>query len=452
MKKIMLAILALTLVTGCEKKVQEPPVEEEEEEVIEDTSEKIWIVEPGMDVDNVRTMVPFAKTEVLYESPRYGLQHVVGDFERIGYPQDWAGSGYDTNAVIFEKNGQNGIMDYDGNELSPADVNIHSTPFAAGIGPARLQTEDGSYQIVYGYASSSSQNGTYYSKDYREKSEAGLDVFSYDPYPDERKQAFFCVQDGVFGVAVPTYTAEEPVYGFMFEPWPGGELPGSLIAPVVDLVCRKQSYVICDSFGNVMMDTVTARGTYLEGTFINGHYVVGTSEDVAFVHANTGTQISWSYHAAGYFSDGYAPVRKYGRWGFIDETGSEVTDFIFSDVTELNHGRCFVRYNGTYGILNLKEALEAGKDINIYTLYATNQSETAIGSISVNVSDLNIRKGAGTGYDSDGNSLEGTTYPVFETAEGEGYTWYRIDQEHWLPDNGEWLTFTEAAPAYGSGS
>ncbi|MBR3365323.1 MAG: WG repeat-containing protein, partial [Solobacterium sp.] len=63
--------------------------------------------------------------------------------------------------------------------------------------------------------------------------------------------------------------------------------------------------------------------------------------------------------------------------------GNEVTDFIFTDATELNHGRAYVKYNGVYGILNLKEALEAGEEINIYTLYATNTNEKQLGSVKV---------------------------------------------------------------------
>ncbi|MBE6128274.1 MAG: WG repeat-containing protein [Erysipelotrichaceae bacterium] len=447
MKKIMIAVLALAMLAGCEKKVQEIPEEEPEEtEVVEETG-KIWTVEPGIEVENVRTMEPFEKTEVLYESENYGQLHVLGDFERIGYPQEWMGSSCDTDAVIIEKNGSNGIWNYEGEELSPADINIHSTPFAAGIGPARLDNGDGTFSFVYGYANSASQKGVYFSDDYSERLEAGLDVYAYDPYHDERLQPFFCVQDGVFGVAVPTWTEDHPVYGFTFEPFAGGELPGNLIAPVVDPVCRKQSYVLCDSFGNVLMDTVTSRGSYVEGTYINGHYIVSTTEDVAFIHAMTATQISWSYHAAGYFSDGYAPVKKYGKWGFIDEMGNEVTDFIFSDVTELGNGRSYVRYNGTYGILNLKEALANGKQLNIYTLYG-NTDEKPIGKVTVNVSDLNIRSGTGVDYESVGNSLEGTSYPVFETAEAESYTWYRIDASHWIPSDGEWLSYEEGADAW----
>ena len=447
-KKFILSLTALAMLAGCSPKVQEIPEEVEEEEVIEeDTSGKIWIVEPNIQLEKVRTMTPFEKTEVLYESPNYGLQHVLGDFERIGYPQEWTGKNYDTNAVIVEKNGQNGIWNYNGEEVSPADVNIHSTPYAVGIGPARLE-EDGSYSIVYGYASSTGQTGIYYSEDYKEKLEVSVGNFAYAPYQDERRQAYFAIQDGVFGVAVPIYTEEEPVYGFKFEAWPGDELPGNSVVPIVDAMCKPTSYVLCDSFGNIMMDAVEARGTYVEGTFANGHYVVGTSEDVAYVDAYSGTQISWSYHGYGYFSDGYAPVKKYGRWGYIDLEGNEVTDCIFTDATELYNGRCYVRYGDTYGILNLKEALEAGKELNVYTLYATNKDEKASGSVAVNVSDLNLRTGPGTGYDADGNALEGTVYPVFESAEAEGYTWYRIDQEHWIPTEGSWLTYSDDLPSY----
>ena len=109
MKKIMIAVLALAMLAGCEKKVQEIPEEEPEEtEVVEETG-KIWTVEPGIEVENVRTMEPFEKTEVLYESENYGQLHVLGDFERIGYPQEWMGSSCDTDAVIIEKKEDNTV-------------------------------------------------------------------------------------------------------------------------------------------------------------------------------------------------------------------------------------------------------------------------------------------------------------------------------------------------------
>ena len=139
----MLAVMAVFLLAGCDKKVKPLPVEEEE--TVEEETLKLWIVEPGMDIEKARTMLPFPKTEVLYESPRFGTLHVLGDFERIGYPQDWLGGGYDTDAIIVEKSGRNGIYNYSGEEVSPADVNVHSTPYAQGIQPARLQNEDGSF-------------------------------------------------------------------------------------------------------------------------------------------------------------------------------------------------------------------------------------------------------------------------------------------------------------------
>ena len=161
MKRIRLAVMAVFLLAGCDKKVKPLPVEEEE--TVEEETLKLWIVEPGMDIEKARTMLPFPKTEVLYESPRFGTLHVLGDFERIGYPQDWLDGGYDTDAIIVEKSGRNGIYNYNGEEVSPADVNVHSTPYAQGIQPARLQNEDGSFSFVYGYVNTAANKGFYYS-------------------------------------------------------------------------------------------------------------------------------------------------------------------------------------------------------------------------------------------------------------------------------------------------
>ena len=39
-----------------------------------------------------------------------------------------------------------------------------------------------------------------------------------------------------------------------------------------------------------------------------------------------------------------------------------------------------------------------------------------------------------------GNAAPGSRYDIYEQTDAEGYTWYRIDESHWIPDSGEWLT------------
>ena len=66
------------------------------------------------------------------------------------------------------------------------------------------------------------------------------------------------------------------------------------------------------------------------------------------------------YENAKWFEEDLCPVKKNGKWGFIDRTGKEVTDFIFDDVNTVYNGKTYVKYNGKVGILDLKSSLDQG--------------------------------------------------------------------------------------------
>ena len=66
-----------------------------------------------------------------------------------------------------------------------------------------------------------------------------------------------------------------------------------------------------------------------------------------------------------------------------------------------------------------------------------------IGEAVVKIDDLNIRSGPSTEYASLDVAVQGHTYPVFESKDGGGYTWYRIGDGQWVADrNGRWVEFT----------
>ena len=65
-----------------------------------------------------------------------------------------------------------------------------------------------------------------------------------------------------------------------------------------------------------------------------------------------------------------------------------------------------------------------------------------IGTASVKVDKLNIRTKPSTAGDRVGTAVNGKTYDVYETASGEGYTWYRIADNQWIADKGgQWVTY-----------
>ena len=72
----------------------------------------------------------------------------------------------------------------------------------------------------------------------------------------------------------------------------------------------------------------------------------------------------------------------------------------------------------------------------------TEEAVAGIGKAYTNVSDLSIRNGAGINYDFIEVAAAETEYDVFETAEADGYTWYRIGEDRWIPSEGTWITYT----------
>ena len=70
-------------------------------------------------------------------------------------------------------------------------------------------------------------------------------------------------------------------------------------------------------------------------------------------------------------------------------------------------------------------------------------ANSVIGTASVKVDKLNIRSKPSTSGDRVGTAVNGKSYDVYETATGEGYTWYRIADNQWIADKGgSWVTYT----------
>ena len=97
-------------------------------------------------------------------------------------------------------------------------------------------------------------------------------------------------------------------------------------------------------------------------------------------------------------------------------------------------------------------AVIAGVGFGCYKLYdklmesVPKQEETekkeTIGTITVMISSNIIeRDRPSVSADIVGDAYFGETYDVYETADAEGYTWYRIDEGTWIPDDGTWVKF-----------
>lgn len=439
MKKLGVLLLALSLI-GCAKIEEALEINQEEEVVEEEQPEqeetsvysKVWAVAPEIEVDNVKMMMPFDKQEVSVD----GTTALV-DLNKIGYPQQWASDEYDCDAVIVAIDGNHGIYNYEAKAIYPASVSIHSAPFAQGIGPARVTTDDG-VKIMYGAGNTQNDTAFYFTDDYKTIRDVPSKNYEYDPYDTETKTSFVAIKDNKLGVATPqgkgnyTFTATSASF------------PSEFVAPVLDGNYHITDYKVCDKDGNVVAGIISGNGPYNEGSYINGFYTIGTPDAKTLVNATGEYAIGdYSYQAVGYFSDGYCPVKKYGKWGYIDENGDEVTDFIFDNATSLYDGKAYVLYGGVYGVLDIKGSIENDIPLTLATCYHIPQGEEPIGVLEVHVKELTIRGGAGPEYASVGNSHIGAKYNVFEIKEVSGYTWYRISNYSWIPSDGDWTTYTK---------
>ena len=67
----------------------------------------------------------------------------------------------------------------------------------------------------------------------------------------------------------------------------------------------------------------------------------------------------------------------------------------------------------------------------------------SIGTAYILVTDLTMRKGPGVIYDQNGMAEPQKTYTVYEVTQADGYTWYRVGEDQWVPDlQSQFVTYT----------
>lgn len=72
-----------------------------------------------------------------------------------------------------------------------------------------------------------------------------------------------------------------------------------------------------------------------------------------FIDINGMTAFKDSFERAGFFTDGLAPVRKEGKWGFINKKGELVIDYRFTGAREFSEGlACVEKDHNNWGFIN----------------------------------------------------------------------------------------------------
>lgn len=430
-RKWIIAALCVAMISGCGKKEEEPEETPTPEPVKVETG--TWVKKIGeMGISDAGPAESFEQVEIPYEGTM-----VLGEMERVGVPAEWFTQGYDTNAIVIEKDGKHGIYDYSGNELYAPSVNVHSTPFARGISMAKFKdAESGEWKYVFGYCNSTISTAVVLAPDFKSVSDVPFADYNFDPYKDTSAMPFWAVVDGTFGVVTPADGS------YSFAPYSGTGLTRNMIVPVVDAMYKPASYVVVFQSGAIGPDVPEYLGKYQKGSYANGYYRLKYDDTVILIQAETATQIGWAYHDAKTFTEGYIPVKRYGYWALLNEDGEEVTDYVFNDISNVCDGKAYVRIGKQWGIINVKEAVDRGQNVTWTALFGTEEGES-LGTLTVHVGDLNFRTGPDIGYEAVGNSVPNSRYPVYETTEASGYTWYRIDEGVWLPSEGSWATYEE---------
>lgn len=400
----------------------------------------IWVKQPDMNFDQVNDMPSFSYVLTTATTESFGEITLYIETQKTGYPSQWCNANYSEDAMLVENKNIQGIYTHDGTEIYSVSVDKVSTPYIAGIISTVYTDTQGTKQIAYGYANTASSTASIFSHDYKTVSEASIDQFDY-AFKRKDTDPFLAYKDGVLGIAGMTYTASGSMHGWSFEAYTPTNITEKMIVPIVNEQYVTTGHAMIDLDGSYLGD-LSESMSYRNGSFVNDYYVVSDGTYASVVHAGGGQNVATEYQDAKYYEDGYCPVKKSGKWGYIDQNGKEVTDFIFDDVSTIYNGYAWVKYQEKYGIINIVNTLnDSKKQVNAY--WCEPCDDKAIGNIHVQVSDLTIRDGAGKTNNQVGLSIEGSSYPVFETKTVDDYTWYRINANQWIASEGTWAVYEE---------
>lgn len=401
--------------------------------VSEQESYDVWVVEPSL---------PFDRIEELSTRPEI-LPGI--NMEERGYPQSW-NSDYECNAIKVEMNGAYGVYDYDGYNLIPVCLSwLDCTRKPVDFTDIFVADYYGEPYVI--------------ATDFK-----SIIPFVYGGIGSE-PQFFYAVKDGVFGMVSLEGNRKFTKYDANTL-----NLSSRNAVVTVDDNCRKNGWVVTDAAGQVINGPYYNRpaGDMFLYPYINSlvsvfdydlesTFVAESDRQIAFVNTDNGEQVTgYDYQEAKFFEDGYAPVKKNGKWGFIDENGNEVSDFIFEDASALYDGKAYVRFNGYYGIIDIRNCVVNSIPITEKTCRTENASpayvptddpvisDGAIGTAVVKVNKLNIRSWGSTSAEKVGQCNIGDTFTVYEITEDSKYTWYRIGNDRWIADkDGQYLHFHE---------
>lgn len=409
-KQILCIIVSTTCIAGCSSEGESISVSDESSVSIETETPQaeeqvsdVVVVERNIDVDSVHSF--------LLNGEDLGAGYIAVNVSEED--PDVFDSGYRTDVLIAEKDGRYGFYDYDGNMLlEPKLVRILQAP-----GLFQAYEELGNPLAVekdfMSYGGEAGIGGVYpeYTISDSKVYQFGEAVETSDGDPSD---LYLLRSDDGVGIVNGRYEVLSEMHGWH--------------------ACGRNTL----SDGYVFLSNTEAGFDYETGTYTHGELML----------FNEGGEeiLNETVEEAGYMRNGYAPVKKNGKWGYINEAGEYVIDCIFDDASSLNDEKAYVKYNGEWIILNIAESLNNGA-VNTEAIdtalqkFDEERNSSSIGMVTVNVDGLNIRKEADSTSDKLGKVIQGNTYYVYETVHDTDYTWYKIGEDQWIADDGTWCTY-----------
>ena len=453
-KSLLLGICsAILLQVGCTKNTNEESVTS-----TNDSSVNVWHVLPQVDATEVKNLAPFSQMTI-----RDGDKEVSLTYNQTGYLNASNNNSYTDNAIVIQNDDVQSIYDYNGNLLYTMTSKVSDTFHEEGIVTIYAYVSNEEHYLTQVYGTKTDKKASILNTDFASITELTTDALIFHPYDGNQVFDEMAIQNGTVGILshLKSNSGEDQA-GYEFNAYSKTALPDMYIAKSVSSSLKDDGYVICDATGKILSKVTGQLYSKTSGQFVNGYYPAYQKDDdskkIALIHASDGKSITdYLYSDVGYFEDGYCPVKNTeGKWAYINESGEEVTDFIFDSASSLYQGKAWVVKDNKAGVINLSASKNGKLTDSIFSLNesdaavepdATNAPEQSnsniIGTLKVKVSSLNIRKDAGVKNETNGTATSGETYEVFETKEADGYTWYRIGENQWVAGSDEWVTYTK---------
>lgn len=311
-------------VADIEEKVDETYASAAEEttqpqQTAETLKDNVILVKRGLDIDGVSSFV--------LDNGTLNMGFMAVNVNETN--PDVFDSGYSTDAVIIEKNNFYGFGDYEGNVL--LSCQFMDIEQAAGIFQA-YRIEDTPLFVERNFMSAETESGI-----------GGM------YYP-------IVIQNG--SVLMNGTQADTPIYSdlpndelFLVESQNGS----GIIDQNANIICEMPGYYSSPSC------TLTNGYVFLSETEcqLNADYTY-THGNLMLFNMNGEQLLDETVEEAGYVWNGYAPVKKNGKWGFIDTSGTLVVDYIFDGASSLHDGKAYVKYNDEWMIINIVDSLQNG--------------------------------------------------------------------------------------------